>query len=224
MRQSLTECVYQRWTETEEETLKKHYSRLGGPRGLAASGLLPGRSASSILNKNKELKVGVRYEPVDFSISKEDSIYLAGIIDGEGHIGMSKLTRKDNGKDWFTPRLNITNTDIRLMDWLSHRFCDKGLNAYIQQQKKPGGDGWKIRYTFQVSGPSSIYSVVSLVEPYLVLKKEQAKLILEFAKSRIGLVKGTPYTVDYLPVYWELRELNRKGSNIGDIEKVNERQ
>ncbi len=201
-----------KWTKEEHKILEDNYSKEGGPKGLSASGLLPGRTAYAINCRAKKLNVNVKYEQTMLFLDHDDVVYLAGIVDGEGHIGMTALKR-ENGKDWFTPRLNITNTDLRLMKWLQNKLGNKGLNVYIHKAKVVPR-GWKQRYTFQVSGPASIYAVLMQIYPYLILKKEQAKLAMDFASTRLGLVKGTPYEEDYMPVYNRLRELNRKGMEV----------
>ena len=100
--------------------------------------------------------------------TRDDLIYVAGIIDGEGCIGM------DKHRHWstFTPRVSVGNTDPTLIDWLLNTFDGK---VEIAQQNKR----WKISFRWELNGYASI-PFIKEIRPYLKLKGRQVDLILAF--------------------------------------------
>lgn len=128
-------------------------------RKIRKSGLLG-------LRGNKE----VSFEDVE----ERDFIYLAGIIDGEGTITI-------NGWKWRTcagvPRMEVTNTDERLTDWLEGTF-----GGHITPDDN-GNPNHKRRYIWYLNGKQTVILCQILI-PYLKIKKEQAVLVAEFYTKR----------------------------------------
>lgn len=107
-------------------------------------------------------------------VGEESLIYMAGIIDGEGTITI-------NGWKWRTcagvPRIEVTNTDERLTDWL-----EKTFGGHVT----PNDDGnlnHKKRYIWYLNGKQTVILCQILI-PYLKLKKEQSILVAEFYTKR----------------------------------------
>lgn len=97
---------------------------------------------------------------------KNDWIYLAGIIDGEGCI------RANNA-----PRVHVTNTDQRLTDWLVETF-----GGYVWHEGKSYMANAKPRHVWEVSARKA-QTLLREVEPYLKLKQQQARLVLGFYET-----------------------------------------
>ena len=54
---------------------------------------------------------------------REKLIYLAGIIDGEGSIGIEHLSPcKNRKKSYYVCRLCVINTDEKLIIWIKDNF------------------------------------------------------------------------------------------------------
>lgn len=107
--------------------------------------------------------------------------YLAALIDGEGTIsigGHSAKLKSGELRPRFDLQINVANTDIRLMKWLTSVF---GFNYYTLSQNK-NIRSRKPCYQWKVSGRKSQEQFLLAVIPYLVMKKEQAKLALEFLR------------------------------------------
>ena len=111
--------------------------------------------------------------------NKQHWSYLAGIIDGEGCISISD-TRK-NTYTKFDVNFNVTNTSLPLMKWLIEHFggvyYTKGYNG--QSSHKPH---WRTSYNWRPKGRRNREILLLGVLPYLVIKKEQAKLLLEYVQ------------------------------------------
>lgn len=105
---------------------------------------------------------------------KEKIIYLAGIIDGEGCVKISKFQIKYKNKDGKTKyyfdrqaRCEVSNTSKDLIDWLydnfgGHKFpVRRKVNRKLQYR-------WKLRQ-------KEIEKILPLIIPYLIVKKQEAK-------------------------------------------------
>lgn len=103
--------------------------------------------------------------------TREDWIYLAGILDGEGSIGVYTRHNMDKSSRVL---VQVGNTDARLIMWLKSTFG--GNVAYCDMVKKyPKRQPmwyWK-------TGAKSAQVVLENVIEHLKLKKEQAALALE---------------------------------------------
>jgi hypothetical protein len=105
--------------------------------------------------------------------------YLAGIIDGEGNIGIQKVPATavvGAINDSYTVCLTVTNTDARLIHWL---LTDIGGSLSVSDQR-PGS--WKPSLHWKVWGGNAL-SVISAILPYLLLKREQGELALMLCES-----------------------------------------
>jgi hypothetical protein len=99
--------------------------------------------------------------------------YLAGIMDGEGtfYIG--------NTKSKFNSRMYVVNTDERLIHWLKNTFG--GLTYKRNSLKNPQ---WKTKYEWIVE-KAQIDPICRLIIPFLIIKKEQAELMVKFRSTFI---------------------------------------
>jgi hypothetical protein len=104
---------------------------------------------------------------------REEAAYWAGLIDGEGSV---LLTNRNNGANRY-PAVTITNTDRRIIEWVSLRF---GGAVVTRRGRKPGHStayDWKVSY-------DKAMKVLDVVVPYLVTyKKDRALLLLNEYKS-----------------------------------------
>ncbi len=138
--------------------------------------------------------------------TRDDLIYTAGIVDGEGCIGM------DKHRNWstFTPYVMIGNTDPTLIDWLVDTFG--GKVQIVQQNKR-----WKIAYRWELTGFASL-PFVRAIRPYLKLKARQADLILAFYNihAKWGVKSGAKAPRGYAKEATVIKEaltiLNKRGN------------
>ena len=116
-----------------------------------------------------------------------DIKYLAGIIDGEGYVGIRRcVTKGDMLIPEFKPTITITNTNYDLMVALKDNFkgsiCNRG-----QKNSK-----WKKSFAFEFNR-SEIRRILPLILPHLILKKKQAELLGELFgtyKEHLGIKHG----------------------------------
>lgn len=107
-------------------------------------------------------------------ITEEDWAYAAGFFDGDGNIYIRK--RKGKKEIWnstYSINVSIGNTDKDIIIWLKDKFGG-GIRNHIKQKEYH-----KQAYQWRVSGKIA-YNFLKLIYPYLILKKYQAGLSIEF--------------------------------------------
>jgi len=102
--------------------------------------------------------------------------YIAGFFDGEGSIG---IYYRQKTKDRFHLRTQLTqNKDKniqKLMDYLMDKF-----GGNLSEQVTLSGN---IRYNWQLNSDKAVY-FLRKIEPYLVLKKDQAIIVINWQEQR----------------------------------------
>lgn len=124
--------------------------------------------------------------------------YMAGFFDGEGYVGISsdKPAWKKGGV-YYRMRVNVTQKDPTVL--LNFK------NIYGGTLTK-GNDGvWK----WYIDGKKAC-AFLSDIMPYLIIKKEQAKLALEFSSLNTGKGKSTKAKERQEEIYEKVKELKGK--------------
>jgi hypothetical protein len=155
------------------------------------------------------------------NISREDILdhrvsYLAGLIDGEGTICIFKTKNrptKSGGKVGATDRyraiVSISNTSIEVMNWLDENFGERSLPV---SRNRDNDSRFKKCYAWTITHAAAAL-LLKRVIPFLVIKKKQAGLFLEFMETsqRTGR-GGKPEAViaKREMIYSEISRLNRR--------------
>lgn len=142
--------------------------------------------------------------------------YIAGIIDGEGTLSIGRseydANRKaENGRPartyhttGFHSRVSVKNTDLRLMKWFKSRV---GGEWYKDTSKRP--ENWKDSYVWVYGGIKLKEEFLLAILPYLVIKREQALVLLEFIK--LGNVRDSDKRQAF---YEKIVALNQRGKPV----------
>ncbi len=107
-------------------------------------------------------------------IPKEDKIWLAAIVDGEGTIGIMK-SKRENWVDSFAPYIRVCNSTKAIVD-----KCVEitGLGVVrIHKDKVAKERGYRQIYVWQPSNRSAAY-IIGQIYDCLIAKKEQAKVAI----------------------------------------------
>ena len=147
------------------------------------------------------------------NVDKTHWSYLAAMFDGEGTFSIYQNngnyhTTVDGEKKQYNftnSRVSITNTNIELMEWLVSHF---GGVYYTHRRAKAVH---KIAYDWRPKGKKNTEELILVVLPYLVLKKQQANLVLQYI--RLGSSQGTERNdVDARRLLMiECQKLNKRG-------------
>ncbi len=131
--------------------------------------------------------------------------YTAGIIDGEGCIGIYPNTSMKRGRKCRSYRLRV-----HLSHWLKSKF---GGTIYLRDYAK-SGQNWKPVWYWMVVSRQAL-SFLEQVYPYLQMKKPQAELAIEFQKERSAKRKGRAFTEEEMAVIEAakitMNTLNKRG-------------
>ena len=161
------------------------------------------------------------YDPVKLA-------YLAGIVDGEGSLCIYRVNPAKYNR-YQTPNfrsvLNISNTKKELFDWIEEHF--RNLNHKSKKHKrsifKKNSTHERWIYEWVIQG-LRLEDICTQLLPYLVLKKRQAELILEFRSTYTQKNFGaqTPLNAETIAIREDIRvemcRLNAKGFLKADFE------
>lgn len=137
--------------------------------------------------------------------------YTAGLVDGEGYIGLYK---NYSAKDSFSPVVKVVSTDLVMVPFMQQHF-----GGYVDTRKPPR-PGSKQSYCWQIRNNRQVKPFLESILPYLRVKKARAEVVLSYIDTckyrRVGYDNGT-YTTDPAVIkrrwehYRKIRSLNQRG-------------
>jgi hypothetical protein len=146
---------------------------------------------------------------------------LAAYIDGEGSVNLTPRRTNTGGTITLCAKVVVANTDFRLAHWLSENFgmkyrCDSARENHLR---------WKPCFWATACGYRACW-IARNAMPWLLLKAEQAKVLLEHQET-IGSFErgsGVKTPIDILEYRNKLRnrlhELNKRGPRVSAIGEV----
>lgn len=171
------------WTDRELQILKDNY--LLGIMKLRE--ILPNRPLSSIKDKLSDNNLilppssrghGYNAEAVA-ALSETSKAYMAGLFDGEGMVAVRKrVDESTSGKKcYYTLRTQISNTNPDPLDMI-YDIWGGGINKRIDIR---GGNRRPIYDWILTSSKAADF--LTAVLPYLIIKKNEAILAIEFQST-----------------------------------------
>jgi len=106
-------------------------------------------------------------------LKETEKAYLAGLLDGEGTICVSK-----HKSSIIRPTIAIYNTHFETMEWVAKCFEHENQKRSIDKRRDDRHT--KNNYHIYFRSFPEIRRIIELLLPYLKIKKEQAELMLEF--------------------------------------------
>lgn len=128
--------------------------------------------------------------------------YMAGIIDGEGSVGINKH-RTGNPLS----KVQVGSADKALIDWI-HRRWPGTLSSTVHNNSN------RTQYRWTLAGYKATAFLKSIL-PYLVLKQDRAQLVIAFNEVGMGIV-GKHLTPEQRLVREELYQQCRKANNLSE--------
>ena len=114
------------------------------------------------------------------SISEVDLSWLAGIIDGEGHIGI--ISNKRNGcKDVLTPVVTITNSNVLILQKCLEILEKIDVKYYYHS---PRNSINRPLMRIRVSSRKSLQTLSDKIKPFLEGKKDMLQCIDDFLATK----------------------------------------
>jgi hypothetical protein len=145
--------------------------------------------------------------------------YVIGLIEGEGTIslsyhGHSNDYRKRRRWDVY---VKISNTDKRILENVKSIVGAGNIRLHDRKIKRPKS---KPEYCWSINQHSDIEKLLEQIGPFLIIKKEQANLALEYVKIREkvrsehrGFKSGFHDNREFR-IFERFNELNIRGSQI----------
>ena len=101
--------------------------------------------------------------------------YLAGAIDADGYISIQRSKPKRYNHYYYCAMIGFTGTGEPLVQNILKKTFGGGVYRY--QPKNPKHKPW---HQWQTSGSNKVYLALEKLMPYLITKKEQARIVLRF--------------------------------------------
>lgn len=115
-------------------------------------------------------------ENPEATVPSHEVAYTAGFFDGEGCVNIARYLQR--GRPYHTLAIIFTNTDFQVLDWLQRRW-----GGILSKPTKPLDDRHRSSRHLRFSaGPARPLLLAML--PYLIIKKSQVEIALEFIEAR----------------------------------------
>ncbi len=155
-----------------------------------------------------------------FTPTSHDWARLAAYIDGEGSINFSPRQSRVPGQSMtLMGRVDVTNTDIRLIQWCANTFGMGWRGKPHSPGKRSGKEqNWKPCYHATSTSFRAAWLMHNCL-PWFILKRAQASILIEHQTTTVvglwerGVARKTPQDIlKYrLSLKHKLAELNRRG-------------
>ena len=123
--------------------------------------------------------------------------WFAGLLEGEGCITLFKQPRK-NGKFDIITGIQITNTDINIIQKLSDILSKCGLSWFLRDKKLYSKNHSQCYY-LECRQQGMLKKSLETFIPFMFgNKKSKALLVLDFLEKRNGKKGNNPYTENEL--------------------------
>lgn len=143
--------------------------------------------------------------------------WLAGIIDGEGCI-----TIETDRKGFFRTIITVTNNNPYLIQEVSKIYSELNLR-FFYLLKKRSNPKHKETLVIRVFGLGSCRKLLESIYPFLVGKKELAKLMLEYIALRKNRMKEkgshNPYSEKELELIKKIKESIHKSYSLQRLQR-----
>lgn len=145
---------------------------------------------------------------------QERLAYLAGIIDGEGHVGMVVAREKKVvGGIQLKPIIQVQMKSPGTISYLGDLSHELNLPCYVYH--------WKYEKSrWSVLGLGRVEKWLPLLLPYLFTKRRQAELLAEFITSRKAWEYGKGLTDRELEIFEILKLLNGRGESSETVRRT----
>lgn len=136
----------------------------------------------NLFNRYEEIKGSLTTETPHIPLWNQDIInaFFAGFFDGEGSIGVypHKQSKQAGGKGFFyKPRVNVTNTERGIVALMQQTY---GGGFFFHDRKNDSTRRRSFIWSLNTNKQIELFLLKML--PYLEVKTEQAKLMLDFVR------------------------------------------
>jgi hypothetical protein len=150
--------------------------------------------------------------------NKENLIYIAGFIDGEGCLTINKRKISRNQKnDFYSIRIIISNTNLDILEWICS-IVGGSIHKTINENELKRKQGYALCLNVK-----DAINLLKNISPFLKVKNLQANYLLRFVElkksfsrkrsnGRYGTLKSSDeYMKLQEEIYRKIRKLNQRG-------------
>jgi intein/homing endonuclease len=141
-------------------------------------------------------------------LTETQKAYLAAFLDGEGGIQITRNLRKNRiYKLALHPTVYFTNTNFEAINVIKHWIS----SGPIVHRKEKGNH--RDTFVVNVSGTGNVVTLLTILAPYMIIKRAQARVMIEYCQNRLTHYAGNDrrFSRRELQLYTALRKLNKKG-------------
>jgi len=140
--------------------------------------------------------------------------YLAGLVDGEGTLGLTMQVAKPHWKNKNCDHVRVqidvlSNTNEALILAVVNLLKDEGFNPKVSHWQ-PDGEKSREGHRIYLPCTDERKRFLEFIRPYLVGKKEQCEICLEFLSRRSNGTKVKTTEYERL-LYGRMKVLNQRG-------------
>jgi hypothetical protein len=143
-------------------------------------------------------------------LSEYEKGYIAGFLDGEGSISISK-----HSTIYFRLCINLTNSNLNGLKWVKKtldNFLSK-TEMILDKREKQERHNLQVHH-IQIRRPTDCIFFLKNIEPYLKIKNKQAKLGVKFSEkvlNREDFKYSDKFIKELEKFYFKMKELNGRG-------------
>ena len=157
-------------------------------------------------------------------LTELERAYIAGLLDGEGCFFLHKYisSRKRPNQFQFSVGVKLNMTHKETVEW----FAGKVETKLLTCKRDYRSENAKLQWRAQL-GPRKAIELCKLILPFLITKKEQAKLLIEYEKTlvnnhfvgRVGKFFVTPPEIyqKKLDLAQQLEKLNGRSKRLAQL-------
>ncbi len=120
------------------------------------------------------------------NISEIEKAYFAGLFDGEGSISIAKYQGKNNRTPVFLLSVVITQSNQDFLQLWQTRFA---IGSIYEHTKRFNNPKWSKYFDWRLTSVNALV-LLEVLLPYLILKREEANIAIEFQKIKSSTRHG----------------------------------
>lgn len=153
-------------------------------------------------------------------LSEVEKSYIAGLIDGEGCLTISKYQGKNNATPVYFGQVIISMTNKKVLEWV---VKTTGMGRIYYTDKK--SEVWCSVYRWCDLKPLDCLYLLMEIVPYLIVKSEEAKTLIDFFSLPKRVQRGKrPIALYYVSqreeYYQRMQDLKTCGKGISEDNPV----
>jgi len=208
--------IKKRWSPEEKTLLKEHWTR---SQASVLLELLPERTHESLqIQAHRMGLYGRAIRPLPAPLDRLPIIImtdiqraqLAMMLDCEGTIGVRHGKR-------LAPYIQVTNTSEVITEKFKELTC---CERKTSESARKGKEHWKNKYSVETGSMPHIYCLLRQIVPYLLIKKKQALLLMDFIEIQDKRTREffdrhtlSSYSDKQIKIVAEISACNKRGKN-----------